>query len=113
MHEDEFPHSSVGSFWKYDAGSEQLKAFQYFKRSSHIDSIVFSIASIIFSLKLSQSPVEKSFSYTWQVLGHSSKEMLVVSLHGGFVIKHNMCRKNSRQAGGDSALCARSFTIII
>ena len=111
MHEDEFPHSSVGSFWKYDAGSEQLKAFQYSIRSSHIDDIVFSIASI-YSFKLSQSPVEKSFSYAWQVLGHSSKEMLVVSLHGGFVTKQNMCRKNSTQAGGDCVLCAKIFSII-
>ena len=28
VHEDEFPHSSVDTFWKYDAGSEQLKAIR-------------------------------------------------------------------------------------
>ena len=64
---------------------------------------------MIVAVKLLQSPVEISFSYTWQVWGHSSRGRSVVSLHGGLATKQNMCSVNSRQAGGDCVSCARRF----
>ena len=65
---------------------------------------------MLLAIKLSQNPVEISFSYAWQVCGHSSMGRLVVSLHGGFTTKQNMCRTSSRQAGGDCVSCARRFS---
>ena len=108
VHEGELPHSSVGAFWKYDAGSVQLKVATY--SISHIYSVVSSVFMIL-ATKLLQSPVEISFSYTWQVWGHSSRGGSVVSLHGGFTTKQSMCRMSSRQAGGDCVSCARTFSM--
>ena len=108
VHEDAFPHSSVGSFWKYDAGSEQLKAVKY--SISHIYGVVSSVFMVL-AIKLSQSPVEISFSYARQVCGHSSMVRLVLSLHGGFATKQNVCRARSRQAGGDCVSCAKTFSM--
>ena len=108
VHEDGFLHSSVGTFWKYDAGSEQLKVATY--SISHIYSVVCTVF-VILATKLLQSPVEISFSYTWQVWGHISRGRSVVSLHGGFATKQSMCWMSSRQAGGDCVSCARRFTM--
>ena len=112
VHEEKFPHSPVDSFWRYDAGSEQLKAFKYSRCAIHIESFVVSVASIILANKSLQSPVKISFSYARQVWGHNNRETLVVSLHGGFATRQSACRNNSRQAGGDRVFCPRRFSMI-
>ena len=108
VHEDEFPHSSVDTFWKYDAGSEQLKVYKYSISDAY--GVIFTV-SMLPDTNLSHNPVEISFSYAWQVCGHRSMGRLVVSLHGGFTTKQSMCRMSSRQAGGDFVSRARTFSM--